>query len=162
MGDLNRGIVVTDFVVKQFPSIKTILSVADGNLILAKELCKLYKVIVYDPNIRNNNKALKRKIKVIGKPFSADTEVKCDLIIGLHPDGATKEIVGFALRTDTPAVIVPCCNDKEWVTKELNRAGYVKFLKTKFVEKGWRTVVVRVSMGGANIAIVAKPKEKYV
>ena len=33
----------------------------------------------------------------------------CSVVVGLHPDQATGDIVDFALETNKPFALVPCC-----------------------------------------------------
>ncbi len=40
-----------------------------------------------------------------------DEPCACDLIVGLHADGATRIIVEYAAHHQLPFVIVPCCSD---------------------------------------------------
>jgi hypothetical protein len=43
--------------------------------------------------------------------FTLDEPCTCDLVVGMHPDGATRIIVDYARRHGRPFAIVPCCSD---------------------------------------------------
>jgi hypothetical protein len=40
---------------------------------------------------------------------SADLWRECSVVLGMHPDEATEDIVDLALAHDKPFAIVPCC-----------------------------------------------------
>jgi hypothetical protein len=132
MGDRKRGTEVSKFIKKNFTKISTVISVADGNFILAKEICNSYNVTVYDPKIRGK-KSLKSKINVIGKPFFSCCKEKCDLVVGIHPDEATGEIIDYSIRTRTPCLVVPCCVVGKYANS-MKRESWIKFLKNKLVQ----------------------------
>ena len=43
--------------------------------------------------------------------FTLEEPCACDLVVGLHPDGATRVIVDYARVHRLPFAIVPCCSD---------------------------------------------------
>ena len=48
-----------------------------------------------------------------GEESIADVLVNCSVVVGLHPDQATGDIVDFALELGKPFAIVPCCTFKD-------------------------------------------------
>ena len=97
MGDSARFIVTAEFILRNYPRAKSILCVADGKGDLAKILNKEGKnAQIIDP-VYN------------GLYFSRDFKHPCDLVVGLHPDEATGEIVIYGERMKIPYLIVPCC-----------------------------------------------------
>lgn len=157
MGDKERGQAVLNYLAHNFRGISSIISVADGNLMLAKEIYDKYQVTVYDPKIRNANCTIRSAIKAIGKPFHADCIAKCDLIIGLHPDEATGEIIDYSIRTKTPCLIVPCCMVGLYSSDCKNKARWVKFLANKLIQKGFTVSIDKLPIRGSNLAIRATP-----
>jgi hypothetical protein len=56
---------------------------------------------------------------VVGR-FDLERTCECDLVVGMHSDGATRLIVEYAARHRIPFAVVPCCSDnsmsyKPWV-----------------------------------------------
>lgn len=43
--------------------------------------------------------------------FTLDEPCEADLVVGMHPDGATRVIVEYAARHRLPFAVVPCCSD---------------------------------------------------
>lgn len=43
--------------------------------------------------------------------LTLDEPCACDLIVGMHPDGATPIIVQYAAQHAIPFAVVPCCSD---------------------------------------------------
>ncbi|MDR0315576.1 MAG: hypothetical protein LBH97_01595 [Treponema sp.] len=105
-GDETRFEEVAAFVYNRFGnSIKYIADVAGGQGLLTKILNKKYNYEseVIDP----------REYKIKGVPdqqseYSQTIADYYDLVIGLHPDEATVEIVESAKTR--PVLIIPCCN----------------------------------------------------
>ena len=108
MGDKCRNKVLRDFVRKYFPKVQRICVVADGNGELSALLHDAgYAVRMVEPNPRH----LKRRtgIKYEKRCFKRTDTIKEDLIIGMHPDEATVEILFAALTQKKHFILVPCC-----------------------------------------------------
>jgi hypothetical protein len=43
--------------------------------------------------------------------FTLDEPCDADLIVGMHPDGATRIVIEYAARHRIPFAVVPCCSD---------------------------------------------------
>ena len=160
MGDPKRGKEIASYIKKNFNPNLSILSIADGNLILAKELYHNYKVTVYDPDIRNNNRNVKSKIKIIGKIFTSDCKSKCDLIIGVHPDEATGEIIDYAIKNNTSCILIPCCVKGKYSSQCQNKHRWVKFLANILIQNGFRTSINYLPITGDKLLIKAIPNKK--
>lgn len=64
------------------------------------------------------------------RTFTLDEPCDADLVVGMHPDGATRVIIEYAGLHRIPFAVVPCCSDngmsyKPWMRHlaELARAG---------------------------------------
>ena len=95
-------------------SVRYIADVAGGQSMLARLLNKRYgyETEVIDP----------RGWTLVGVPsraeeFSPAMASYYDLIVGLHPDEATRAVAEAALHR--PAVVIPCCN--HWSEEKLGR-----------------------------------------
>ena len=105
-GAPERFEVVADFIANKFgKNIKYIADVAGGRGMLSRLLNKRYNYEseVIDP----------RGWALVGVPnrkeeFTTEMASYYDLVIGLHPDDATRPVVESALITNT--LVVPCCN----------------------------------------------------
>ena len=107
MGDSNRFIIFADFIQKHFNNCEKILDVAGFLGWLTYELIKRgYQVTVIDPKIKikNNN------VSKIKKYYNDEIDISdYDLIVGLHPDGATEYIVKNAIQNNKRFAVIPCC-----------------------------------------------------
>jgi hypothetical protein len=97
--------VVADFVVARFPEARYVADVAGGQGMLARLLAKRHNLEaeVVDPR--------GWRLKGVGgreEEYTAAMADYYDLVIGLHPDQALREVVLSAERS--PVVVVPCCN----------------------------------------------------
>lgn len=110
---------IAQFIYNRFGnSIKYIADVAGGQGILSRILSKKYNydVEVIDP----------RHYQIVGVKnrecyYNSDMAGYYDLIVGLHPDGAIRDVVESAKIR--PVLVVPCCNfwdrTKKLGTKEM-------------------------------------------
>lgn len=105
-GDETRFVIVADFIYNRFGhNIKYIADVAGGQGLLSKILQKKYN---YRPEVIDPRGYTLKGIINQQCEYSSDMADYYDLIIGLHPDEATRAVVESAkLR---PVLIVPCCN----------------------------------------------------
>jgi len=105
-GDDTRFEIVADFVYNRFGnSIHYIADVAGGQGLLSRILNKKYNYEseVIDPRGYTLKGVPNRKCE-----YTPDMAGYYDLIIGLHPDEATRPVVESA--HERPILVVPCCN----------------------------------------------------
>lgn len=105
-GAPERFEVVADYIYEKFgKSVTYIADVAGGQGMLAKFLNKKYnyKAEVVDPRGWTLKGVSSR-----AEEYSSKMADYYDLIVGLHPDEATREVVESA--TIRPVLIIPCCN----------------------------------------------------
>lgn len=153
-GAAERFEVLADFIAETYGrKIKYIADVAGGQGMLSRILRKKYnyEAEVVDP----------RGYTLVGVPsnqqeFSAKIADNYDLIIGLHPDEATRAVAeGACLR---PAILIPCCNFWDQ-TKKLGREAMLaeisKFYDEHNVE--YQRVVFDFD-SSKNVGLVSKPK----
>lgn len=118
MGDVRRFEVFADWIEERFPPdrFRRVLDVAGGGGMLALELAdRGYMVKVVDPRKsrppareRRSRRNLLGLVEYVQERFQPSMATEADLVIGLHPDGATKAICEAV--DHAPVVIVPCCN----------------------------------------------------
>ncbi|MBO4299110.1 MAG: hypothetical protein J5602_03765 [Clostridia bacterium] len=105
-GDDSRFEAVAQFVHDRFGnSIKYIADVAGGQGMLARILNKKYN---YDAEVIDPRQYQLVGVNNRGCEYTSDMAGFYDLIIGLHPDEAVREVVESAKIR--PVLVVPCCN----------------------------------------------------
>jgi hypothetical protein len=105
-GDPNRFQILADFIGENYAGkVKRVADVGGGQGMLSRILAKKYnfETEVIDPRgwtlVGVNNRS---------EEYTADMSDYYDLIVGLHPDEALKEVVTSA--TKRPVIVIPCCN----------------------------------------------------
>ena len=104
-GDPARFEVLASFVAERFPDARFAADVAGGQGMLARVLTKHHNIAceVIDPR--------GWVLKGVGsrpEEYRAAMADYYDVIVGLHPDEALREVVASAVTR--PVVVVPCCN----------------------------------------------------
>jgi hypothetical protein len=110
MGDDKRGPLFARLIVRQFPKAERILVVADGRGQVARSLAnKKRSCIVIEKEPRWEGPEHKR-VRYLSGIFSAEySKLDVDLIVGMHPDEATAEIIKYADKYNLPFAVCPCC-----------------------------------------------------
>ena len=81
-----------------------------------------------------------------------------DLIIGLHPDEATRSVVESAHLK--PVIMIPCC--KWWSDKKLGRDELIEEIENYYQKHQIKFEKVIFSFRGPkNIGLVSNPSEKH-
>ena len=114
MGDPNRNILFAQFIKKRFPKARRVLCVADGKGGLARSLAnKGFEVTVTENKPRFEGKKHNRITYKEGW-FDRNTMVLEDIVVGMHPDEATAEIILAGEKSKKPWAVVPCCIKGDW------------------------------------------------
>ncbi|MBK8095953.1 MAG: hypothetical protein IPK26_02540 [Planctomycetes bacterium] len=115
MADKRRFDLFAEFVRREFPDAHRVFDIAGGmgklNLALTD---RGLAVTTFDRRWKRAD------VRYAERLFTLEEPCACDLVVGMHPDGATRIIVEYAARHDLPFAIVPCCSDngmpyKPWV-----------------------------------------------
>ncbi len=155
-GDPNRFEILAHYIGGKYAGhVKRVADVAGGQGMLARILTKKYnfEVDVIDPRghplVGVHNRA---------EEYTADMAEFYDLIVGLHPDQATKDIVYSALVR--PTLIIPCCNfwDK---SKSLGRDALLEEIEKFYQENqiSYERIVFDFE-GPKNIGLISYPTIK--
>lgn len=156
-GDERRFEIIASFVYEVFgTSIKYIADVAGGQGLLSRILTKKYNYVceVIDPR-----EYILKGVKSQCCEYTVQQAKYYDLIIGLHPDEATKAIVESALYR--PVLIVPCCNFWDLNTRLGSKAlidSICCYLKDNNIDY---QVVQFDFKGPKNVGIVTRPHKLY-
>jgi len=106
LADKRRFEFFAGFLRERFPQARRVYDVAGGMGMLNAELAKAgFEAVTYD---------VRRKrlpVPFAERRFTLDEPCACDLVVGMHPDGATRLIVEYAAKHRRPFAIVPCCSD---------------------------------------------------
>ncbi|MGH3301809.1 MAG: hypothetical protein ACRDOK_09025 [Streptosporangiaceae bacterium] len=104
-GDERRFEVTADFVAARFPQAQTAADVAGGQGMAARLLRKRHNI---ECDVVDPRGWVLRGVSSRAEEYRADMASYYDVVIGLHPDEALRDVVHSAqLR---PVVVVPCCN----------------------------------------------------
>lgn len=153
-GDPNRFQTLADFISQNYTGkVKRVADVAGGQGMLCRILNKKYnfECEVIDP----------RGHALVGVPnraeeYKAEFADYYDLIVGLHPDEALKEVVYSALVR--PVILIPCCNfwSKE---KTLGRDALLLEIEEFYNKQGVKYTKVEFDFAGPkNIGLVSEPQ----
>ena len=151
-GDDSRFEVLAAFIYEYFGNDVTyIADIAGGQGILSRILTKRYnyKSVVVDPRHYTLRGVAHREAL-----YTPDMATFYDLIVGLHPDAATRPVAESALFR--PVVIVPCCNfwDK---SRKLNSLAIVDEIAAYYEKNGVTYERVTLGFQYPNVALVSSP-----
>lgn len=104
-GDPERFQVLADFVAGRFRDVQYIADVAGGQGLLSRMLNKRHN---FEAEVVDPRGWVMKGVSSRPEEFRAEMAGYYDLVVGLHPDEAIREVVRAAL--ERPTVVVPCCN----------------------------------------------------
>ena len=88
----------------------------------------------------------------------------CSAVVGMHPDAATESILDFALATNKPFAIVPCCvfaTDSPWRLLDgkavTTTADFIRYLARK---DPLRIAVADLPFEGKNVVLYSRPSTR--
>ncbi len=106
MADKRRFELFAELVTAQFPGARRAFDIAGGMGKLNEALtARGLDVLTFDKRWKHAD------VKYAQRLFTIDEPCACDVVVGMHPDGATRIIVEYAARHAVPFAIVPCCSD---------------------------------------------------
>lgn len=105
MADKRRFDLFAQLIVERFDA-RRIFDVAGGmgalNAALTRRGCNVV-------TIDTRHKRL--PVQYAQRAFTLEEPCDCELVVGLHSDGATRLIIEYAARHRIPFAVVPCCSD---------------------------------------------------
>ena len=105
MADKRRFDLFAQFITERFPAPR-IYDIAGGQGRLNEALSKLGRTVTtFD--LRHKHLPVRYEQRM----FTLEEPCECDLLVGMHPDGATRIIIEYAAKYRLPFAVVPCCSD---------------------------------------------------
>jgi hypothetical protein len=124
-----------------------IFDIAGGMGRLNQELTKLGRVVL---TFDRRHKHL--DVPYAQRDFSLHEPCTCDLVVGMHPDGATRVIIEYAAVHEIPFAVVPCCSDNGMSYKP-----WVRHLTELALSLGFVVREVELPMPGRNRVLIGRP-----
>lgn len=151
MGDSSRNLEFSKFIRRNFPlkRFPSVCCVADGKMELSLKLAQHgYRVVCVEPKPRKTAKfgagKFRSKLSVKSCYFNENSLVDESLIVGMHPDGATIEIVLAANRNKIPFAVVPCCIVGKFSKSVQDSRSWVKLIQS-LSKKPTLTTALKIS-----------------
>lgn len=147
MADKRRFEEFARFIVDCFSGASRIYDVAGGQGRLNEELTKLGRdCTTFDERHKHLD------VKYALRRFTLTEPAACDLIVGMHPDGATRIIVEYAAAHRRPFAIVPCCSDNGMSYKP-----WMRHLEQLAAERGLIVRREELPIDGRCAVIIGEP-----
>ena len=134
--------------------VRYIADVAGGQGVLARLLNKHYN---YECEVIDPRGWALKGVPARSELFRPELAVYYDLIIGLHPDEATRAVAEAARAR--PAILIPCCNF--WSQEKLGRDELLAAIEEDYCQHGVQYQRVEFPFKGPkNIGLVSSPPHK--
>jgi hypothetical protein len=151
-GDPTRFQVIADYVAERYwRDVRYIADVAGGQGMLARILSKQYN---YECEVIDPRAWVLKGVRHQASAFDPAFSSYYDLIVGLHPDGALREVAQAALLR--PALIIPCCNF--WSDAKLGQEQLLQAIEQYYLQHGVRYERMTFPFTGPkNVGLVSAP-----
>jgi len=151
-GSPERFDIVAAFINERYGNnVRYIADVAGGQGMLARILRKQYN---YEAEVIDPRGWTLKNVPNRAEEFNRSMASYYDLIIGLHPDEATRAVVEAVLIR--PAIVIPCCNF--WAEEKLGRDELVESITDYYRANNVKFErVVFPFKGPQNIGLVSEP-----
>ncbi len=105
MADKRRFELFASLIAERFPGPR-VFDVAGGQGRLNEALTRLGRTVTtFD--LRHKHLPVKYAQRI----FTLEEPPECDVLVGMHPDGATRVIIEYGAKHGLPFAVVPCCSD---------------------------------------------------
>lgn len=106
MADKRRFDLFADLLCARFPHAQRVYDVAGGAGRLNEALTtRGRQVLTFDRRVKH------LPVRFAEREFTLAEPPECELVVGLHADGATRVIIEYAAKYALPFAVVPCCSD---------------------------------------------------
>lgn len=149
MADKRRFELFAHLLVQRFGGPRRVFDVAGGMGKLNAALTKLgCEVTTFD--LRHKRDA---SVRYEQRLFTLDEPCTAQLVVGMHPDGATSLIIAYAQRHRIPFAIVPCCSENG-----MPYNPWMRHLVALAREQGFEVEEVKLEMAGRARVILGVPR----
>jgi hypothetical protein len=149
VADKRRFDLFADLVTRHFPGCRHAFDIAGGQGKLNAALtARGLDVLTFDKRWKHDD------VNYAQRLFTLDEPCGCDLLVGMHPDGATRVIVEYAARHRRPFAIVPCCSDNGMSYKP-----WMRHLAELGQQLGLDVAEESLPMQGRARVLVGKPRD---
>jgi hypothetical protein len=146
MADKRRFDLFASFLTQRFAAPR-IFDIAGGQGRLNEALTRLGRTVT---TFDLRHKRL--PVRYAERLFTLDEPCECELIVGMHPDGATRIIIEYAAKHRVPFAVVPCCSDNSMPYKP-----WMRHLAELGAQAGFAVEEVVLPMEGRARIIVGEP-----
>lgn len=144
MADRRRFELFADLVAAEFAGVRSAYDIAGGQGKRNEALtARGLDVLTFDTRWK------RAPVRYAERRFTLDEPCACGLLVGMHPDGATRVIVEYAQQHRVPFAIVPCCADngmpyRPWMRHlaELATAGGIEVVERLLPMQGRARVLL--------------------
>ncbi|NOK36237.1 hypothetical protein D7W79_16790 [Corallococcus exercitus] len=106
MADKRRFDLFADLLVTRFPQASRVYDIAGGMGKLNESLTQRGRTVTtFD--LRHKH----LPVRYAQRLFTLEEPCEAELVVGMHPDGATRIIIEYAARHGLGFAVVPCCSD---------------------------------------------------
>lgn len=148
MADKRRFELFADLLVQRFPAARRVFDVAGGMGRLNEALTARGRdVTTFD----RRHKHL--PVKFAEREFTLEEPAECELVVGMHADGATRVIIEYAAKHRVPFAVVPCCSDNSMPYKP-----WMRHLAELATSLGLEVSEVTLPMDGRARVILGSPR----
>jgi hypothetical protein len=146
MADKRRFELFAELLVARFPAALRVFDVAGGMGRLNEALtARGRQVLTFDRRVKH------LPVTFAEREFTLLEPNACDLVVGLHADGATRVIIEYAAAHRVPFAVVPCCSDNS-----MPYNPWMKHLHSLANSLGLETFEVDLGMTGRSRVIVSR------
>lgn len=148
MADKRRFTLFADFIQTAFPAARSVFDVAGGQGKLNEVLsARGLRCTTFDRRVKHLPVAYEER------ELHPDEPCTCDVVVGLHPDGATRAIVDYAARHGIPFAVVPCCSDNS-----MPYNPWMRHIAELGRGHGFEVWEATLPMGGRARVVAGRPK----
>lgn len=148
MADKRRFELFARFLRDSFPRARRVYDVAGGMGRLNEELTRLgVDALTFDARRK------RLPVRFAERRFTLEEPCECDLVAGMHPDGATRLIIAWAARHRVPFAVVPCCSDNGMPYRP-----WMRHLVETAVEAGFSLDEAVLPMAGRARVLAGRPR----
>lgn len=106
MADKRRFDLFAAFVTERFGAARRVYDIAGGMGKLNEALTRHgHEATTFDTRHKH------LPVRYAQRLFTLDEPCAADVVVGMHPDGATRVILHYAAKHALPFAVVPCCSD---------------------------------------------------